>query len=113
MLSTSWVRLNGPALKFVLLWKGTLTRSAIGFCDFWARFSSSEGFDRMPGFCRRGRIGASAFEFVVGTELDHLKVAVQLDGWGRGRNPASQPYVIVFEFKRPMRFEAVLDTHSS
>ena len=30
MLNTSWVRLNGPALKLVLLWNGTLTRSAMG-----------------------------------------------------------------------------------
>src|SRR5215831_1551773 len=39
----SWVRLNGPALKFVLLWNGRLTRSAIGFCDCFAK-SSSAGF---------------------------------------------------------------------
>jgi len=35
--SISCVRLNGPVLKLALLWNGTLTRSAIGFCDCFAR----------------------------------------------------------------------------
>src|SRR5579885_1164984 len=37
MLSTSWVPSKGPTPKFVLLWNGTLMRSATGFCSFFAR----------------------------------------------------------------------------
>src|SRR5262245_65203915 len=40
MLSISCVRLNGPELKLVLPWNGTLTRSAIGFCDAFCKSSS-------------------------------------------------------------------------
>ena len=36
-LSTSWVPFNGPNPKLVLLWKGTLIRSATEFCSFFAR----------------------------------------------------------------------------
>ena len=66
----------------------------------------------MPSSCRRDLVGKAALKFVVRTELDHLKVAVQLDRRIGGRSPASQPNVIVFEFERPIRFEAVFDTHS-
>src|SRR5215468_6441970 len=48
MFNTSCVRLNGPPLKLVLLWNGTLTRSAIRFCDFFAKSSSSEGSREYP-----------------------------------------------------------------
>jgi len=110
MLSTSWVRLNGPALKFVLLWKGTLTRSANRVLRFFGQVFVFGGIT--PGAGRRERVGKPAFEFVVRTELNHLKVAVQLDGWGRGGSPVFEENLIVFEFYRPVRFEAVLDAHS-
>src|SRR5215475_1984667 len=67
----------------------------------------------MPGRCRRDRIGKPALEFVVRTELDHLKVAVQLDWRSGGGSPVSKKNLVVFEFKGPVRLEAVLDTYSS
>src|SRR5262249_51277672 len=40
MLRTFCVRPNGPLLKLLLFWNGTVTRDAIGFCDALARSSS-------------------------------------------------------------------------
>src|SRR5262245_55280436 len=54
-------------------------------------------FSRMRSSCRRDLVGKATLKFVVCTELDHLKVAVQLEWRDGGRNPASQPNVIVFE----------------
>jgi hypothetical protein len=52
MLRTFCARLNGPTLKLVLFWNGTLIRSAMGFCASLARFSlpsSVSGYFSCPG----------------------------------------------------------------
>src|SRR5215470_20035893 len=43
MLRTFCERPNGPLLKLLLFWNGTLINEAIGFCDALARSSSVPG----------------------------------------------------------------------